>query len=187
VILERHFVATCSVAAAWERALEYMTAEGYRLAHTDDLPRFERGSWFGSLMPFSPRGWQTAVVLRLTHVGGATDVEVNTSAKTPGRFMTGAERAFWGAEMEGLEAAMCGVELPWRHPYAMGRPATGQTTVATVLILLVTMALGMLGFLVGAWLFETLWAGITGSIIGGVAGILLGAVIAGFAVKLMYK
>jgi hypothetical protein len=89
------------------RITTYLTNSGFRLVSSQPDLAFRRGSLFGSVTSFSPRGWESVVVTRFSPTDEKmTQVAIVLQINTSGQWVTDKERKFWQAELDNLNQAI---------------------------------------------------------------------------------
>lgn len=83
---------------------QFFTARGYRAAGGPGEIQYRRGSKWGSLTSFTPKGWLCVISINLRTEGTeASWMQATYQIDTSGQMVTQKEREFWQAEIRQLE------------------------------------------------------------------------------------
>lgn len=105
--LETTVTTSVPLPAAQERIRNYFVAAGYRQeTSTEGMMRFRRGTPWGSFVSFTPAGWGVAAEINLHSADDQVEVVAIFDVNTTGQAVTGKERDFWAAELDGLATAL---------------------------------------------------------------------------------
>jgi hypothetical protein len=160
-----------------ERASAYFKNAGYRALPDGDYLVYERGSFLGSFISFSPRGWKVRAKVRTKPVSeGGTEARLLLDINTTGQLITEKERIFWRNELEGLLLAVkTGSPIPKLSSEAASNSKTENVTSAAVIISLAVML---------AVIFKATYGTNVAGYLGGIIGTAVGFGITVLAVKI---
>ncbi len=154
-----------------ERITAYLTKSGYRLTTSQPPLNFQRGSMFGSLMSFSPKGWKSSVAINLSTLSEKTSqATIVFDINTTGQWVTDKERKFWQVELNNLVNAISTGNVDISTTTENANSALYQNLMAFGLII-GSAAIMTIG---GA----VIWGTRNASLFAGLLGIVLGVLIA---------
>ncbi len=105
--LVNSFVSGASEEVLRERMTDHLTKNGYRLVSSQPALTFQRGSRFGSMTAFTPRGWKATVVVGFTaNIERETQVSVMLDVDTTGQLVLEREKKFWQSEFDAMVKAV---------------------------------------------------------------------------------
>lgn len=127
----------------------YLTSVGYKQANNQPNLVYERGSALGSLMSFTPKGWQVKVMIQINATADqATDVVVIADINTTGQLVTEKELSFWNNEIDGLENAVHTGTMDVRTVAESERTSLVQNLVIAVLMICLMIGLAVVARLI---------------------------------------
>lgn len=108
--LYQSITASVNASILKDRIEKYFLAIGYKKVEGPGLLVYKRGSYFGSLTSFLPKGWLSQVTVEIVSVDGySSTAAVHYAVNTTGQIVTQKERDFWQDEIDHLvEAAHTG-------------------------------------------------------------------------------
>jgi hypothetical protein len=154
-----------------DRIDAYLNRVGYKQVSVQPDLVYERGSVLGSLVSFTPKGWQAKASIQIKATfDQATDVVVNVDVNTTGQLVTEKERSFWNSELDGLETAVHTGTMDVIAVAGSERSSLVQNLVVAAVIISLTIGLAV----VARMILETRLA----LYVGGGIGLAVGFVIA---------
>jgi hypothetical protein len=149
----------------------YLNKAGYKQVSVQPDLIYERGSLLGSLISFSPKGWQAKASIQVKPTSDqATEVLVIVDVNTTGQMVTEKERNFWNSELDGLETAIHAGTMDAIVIVGAERSSLIQNLVVTVVIIGLVIGLAVVAHMI----LETRQA----LFLGGGIGLAVGFVIA---------
>lgn len=167
--LERAFMTQAGEVETWERITTFLLRAGYKQASLQPPWVYQRGSRWGSLLSFSPRGWKANVTIHLSPASnGATQVGVVLDVDTTGQWVTEKERLFWRSELGDLQASVCESNLDMTASADLARSSFWENIGGWAVTIALVIVLGLVGYA----LFASWIAGFVGGMLGLAIGIL---------------
>jgi hypothetical protein len=177
--LELNINSTDKEAIIKKRIITYFNKVGYKLNTSKSVLEFQRGSFLGTWLAFSPRGWDTtATVLFSSDSKKILKSSITYSIDTSGQLVTEKERLFWKRELEDLEKFASTGEVEESASIKHSNSAIIQNLLANLLNFLVII----LFVLIGIFVFKTYLATILMLVLGVVVGVIL--MISGLKIKI---
>jgi len=164
--IERTITSNISEAIALERAIAYLRHMGYKQITGEPFLTFHRGSVLGSWISFTPKGWKAKATVQVMSDDNQVKVAAVFEINTTGQLVTDKERAFWDAEVNGLEVALCSGEVNPVTGIEFARSALYQNIAAATVIICLSLVLAI----AARWMLDSRLAGYLGGIIGMVLG-----------------
>ena len=153
-----------------ERITTYLTKSGYQLVSSQPGLAFRRGSLFGSVMSFSPRGWESAIMTNFSPSSEkTTQVTLVLQINTSGQWVTEKERKFWQAELDNLLRAISTGNTDMSPARDNAKAALAQNLAALVLVI----GLGVVMAIGGLSVYGTYDAAVLSGFLGFVLGVLI--------------
>ncbi len=154
-----------------DRISAYLTKSGYRLVDTHPTLSFQRGSMFGSMMSFSPKGWKTVVVISFSPVGEQDmEVSIKYDIDTTYQLVVEKEHKFWDTELAKLVDAVSTGNVNTGTATEVAQSALKQNPMAFILIVGIVLIMAIVG--------TVIWRTTTAVWLMSFLGLILGAVIA---------
>ena len=167
--LERTINAKESEGTVRDHVTSYFEKAGYKRVNSQPLLTYRRGSMFGSLLSFSPKGWQVQATIQTAPCPDqTTNVTIKLDIRTTGQLVTGKERSFWDSEMDGLEKAINSGYLDLVPSANQAHSSLFQNITAYLVIIGLTVVLTVIARLV----FENRFVAYQGGLLGLFLGIL---------------
>jgi len=152
---------TVQTAASEDEARDLITSffeqTGYRQVGSPLSMVYERGSLFGSLTSFSPRGWKVRATVQVQpDARGEAEVQVKQEVNTIGQIVTAKERSFWDDEIADLAATLGANKVSVATSSEAASSSLRQNLVALLAIVIIaatTTTVGRLlwGHPIGTW------------------------------------
>lgn len=150
-----------------ERITAYLTKSGYRLSASQPSLIFQRGSMFGSLMSFSPKGWESNVTIDLSMLSEKTSqAAIVFDINTNGQWVTDKERVFWQMELNNLVDAISTGNVNISANTENASSAFSQNLMAFGLIIGLGIIMAIGGLVIWGTRNASLFSGLLGSVLG---------------------
>ncbi len=105
--LERSITVSEKIDIIRDRIDAYLNEVGYKQVRVQPDLLYQRGSLLGSLMSFTPKGWQAKANIQVLETSdNAINVVLDIDVNTTGQLVTEKERGFWNLELENFEKAV---------------------------------------------------------------------------------
>lgn len=168
--LERSIQTSESKEIIYARIASYLDKTGYKQIDPQNPQLFMRGSVLGSILSFSPKGWQVKTTFEiLVQSEQISSVSVNVDINTKGQVITERERLFWDNEIDGLEAAILTGRVEPVPANNAAKKSLKQNLTASALII----GLPILFFAVTLFLSDSTESACTGATFGVVLGVVV--------------